>query len=92
MKVNTQHSIRMLALMVVSSAFIGLTGCATTAQFEELQTKINAVASDASSAKADAAAANSKASEALNIADEANKRSLATEERLGRAFNKSMYK
>lgn len=92
MKVNTQHSIRMLTLAVVSSAFIGLTGCATTAQFEELQTKINTVASDASSAKADATAANSKASEALRIADEANKRSLATEERLGRAFNKSMYK
>ncbi|SFD89964.1 Lpp/OprI family alanine-zipper lipoprotein [Nitrosomonas sp. Nm166] len=96
MKEKNKHPVRMLTLVVVAGTCIGLTGCATTGQFEELQNKINAVAADAAAAKAEAAAANAKANDAVRIADEANRRSEKTESetksRLDNMFKKSMYK
>lgn len=92
MKEKIKHPVRMFTLAAMASAFIGLTGCATTGQLEELQTKVNAVAADAAAAKAEAAAANAKASDAIRIADEANRRSMDTESKIDRMFKKAMHK
>ena len=96
MKEKIKHPVRMLTLVAVAGAFIGLTGCATTGQLEEHQTKIAAdIASakaDATAAKAEAAAASAKANEAVDIANEANKRSKDNKEEINRAFHKRMYK
>ncbi len=92
MKEKIKHPVRILTLAVIAGAFIGLTGCATTAQFDELQAKINAAAADASAAKAEAAAASAKANDAIRIADEANRRSMETESKIDRMFKKAMHK
>lgn len=103
MKGKIQHPVRMLTLAAIAGAIIGLTGCATTGQLEELQNKVNAdiaaVKADAAAAKAaaDAAkaaadAANAKANDALRIADEANRRSIDTESKIDRMFKKAMHK
>ncbi|MBP6059101.1 MAG: hypothetical protein KA524_11985 [Nitrosomonas sp.] len=92
MKEKIKHPVRIFTLAAMASAFIGLTGCATTGQLEELQTKVNAVAADAAAAKAEAAAANAKASDAIRIADEANRRSMDTESKIDRMFKKAMHK
>ncbi|MBA3755128.1 MAG: hypothetical protein H0X02_02360 [Nitrosomonas sp.] len=96
MKEKIKHPVRMLTLVVIAGAFIGLTGCATTGQIEEHQTKIAAdIASakaDAAAAKAEAAAASAKANEAVSIANEANGRSKETESKIDRMFKKAMYK
>ena len=42
MKEKIKHPVRMLTVAVIAGASIGLTGCASTGQFEELQTKVNA--------------------------------------------------
>ncbi len=92
MKDSFKHPVRTLTVVALASSLIGLTGCATTAQFEELQNKVNAVAADASAAKAEAAAANAKANDAVRIADEANRRSMETESKIDRMFKKAMHK
>ncbi len=96
MKEKIQHPVRMLTLAAIAGAFIGLTGCATTGQLEELQNKVNAdiaaAKADAAAAKSEAAAANAKAGDALRIADEANRRSRDTESKIDRMFKKAMHK
>ncbi len=92
MKEKNKHPVRMLTLSVMAGVYIGLAGCATTGQFEELQNKINAVAADAAAAKAEAAAASAKANDAVRIADEANRRSMETESKIDRMFKKAMHK
>ncbi|TXI18428.1 MAG: hypothetical protein E6Q62_06685 [Nitrosomonas sp.] len=92
MKEKIKHPVRVLTLAAITGAFIGLTGCATTAQFDELQAKVNAAAADASAAKAEAAAASAKANDAVRIADEANRRSMDTESKIDRMFKKAMHK
>jgi|CXWL01.1.fsa_nt_gi murein lipoprotein len=96
MKEKIKNPVRMLTLAAIAGAFIGLTGCATTTQLEELQTRVNsdiaAVRAEASSAKAEAAAANAKANDAIRIADEANRRSMDTESKINNMFNKAMHK
>ncbi|MDV6342584.1 Lpp/OprI family alanine-zipper lipoprotein [Nitrosomonas sp. Is35] len=96
MKGKIQHPVRMLTLAAIAGAIIGLTGCATTGQLEELQNKVNAdiaaVKADAAAAKAAADAANAKANDALRIADEANRRSIDTESKIDRMFKKAMHK
>lgn len=92
MNKKIKHPVRMLTLAAVAGSFIGLTGCATTTQFEELEAKVNAVAADAAAAKAEAAAANAKANDAVRIADEANRRSMETESKIDRMFKKAMHK
>lgn len=92
MKENIKHPVRMLTLAALASAFVGLSGCATTGQVEELQTKINAVAADAAAAKSAADAANAKADSAVRVAEEANKRSIDTETKIDRMFKKAMHK
>ena len=92
---NVKNALTIVAL----GATVALTGCATTAQFDELKAEVNAIKSDISSAKADAAAAraaadnaNRVAAEARDIANQANARSIEEETRIDRAFKKSMYK
>lgn len=87
-----KHPVRVLTVAALAGAFIGLTGCATTGQFDELQNKINAAAADAAAAKSEAAAASAKANDAMRIADEANRRSMETESKIDRMFKKAMYK
>ena len=92
MKEKNKHSVRMLILALVAGAYIGLTGCATTGQHEELQTRIDTAAADAAAARAEASAASAKANEAISIANEANNRSIETESKIDRMFKKAMYK
>ncbi|OQW41707.1 MAG: hypothetical protein A4S08_02365 [Proteobacteria bacterium SG_bin4] len=96
MKGKIQHPVRKLTLAVVAGAFIGLTGCATTAQLEELQNKVNAdiasVKADAAAARQAADAANARANEAVRIAEDANRRSMDTAEKIDRIFKKAMHK
>jgi murein lipoprotein len=92
MKEKIKHPVRNLLVATGVIACLGLTGCATTGQLEELQAKINAAAADAAAAKADAAAANAKANDAVRIADEANRRSMETESKIDRMFKKAMHK
>ncbi len=96
MKGKIQHPVRKLTLAAIAGAFIGLTGCATTGQLEELQNKVNAdiaaAKADAAAAKSEAAAASAKANDALRIADEANRRSMDTESKIDRMFKKAMHK
>ena len=87
---------RTLALVVTMGAIIGLTGCATTGDLDsartDLQSQIDRLSSDVAAAKSDAAAANAKANDAINIANEANRRSMDTEEKIDRMFRKTMQK
>lgn len=96
MKGRIQHPVRKLTVAVIAGAFIGLTGCATTGQLQELEDRLKgdiaAAKADAAAAKADAASANAKANEALSIANEANQRSMNTESKIDRMFKKAMHK
>ena len=96
MKGKIQHPVRKLTVAVIAGAFIGLTGCATTGQLQELEDRLKgdiaAAKADAAAAKADAASANAKANEALSIANEANQRSMNTESKIDRMFKKAMHK
>ena len=92
----TQDIKRKLVLVVATGAFIGLTGCATTGDLDsargDLQSQIDRLSADVATAKSDAAAANAKADEAVNIANEANRRSMDTAEKIDRMFKKTMQK
>ena len=96
MKGRIQHPVRKLTVAVIAGAFIGLTGCATTGQLQEVEDRLKgdiaAAKADAAAAKADAASANAKANEALSIANEANQRSMNTESKIDRMFKKAMHK
>lgn len=96
MKGRIQHPVRKLTVAVIAGAFIGLTGCATTGQLQELEDRLKgdiaAAKADAAAAKADAAAANAKANEALGVANEANRRSMDVESKIDRMFKKAMHK
>ena len=81
------------------SAFVALSGCATTGQLEELKHELNAVKADANEAKVSAARANAAANEAkdtanraLSTANEANARSIETETKIDRMFKRAMHK
>jgi murein lipoprotein len=89
MKGRIQHPGRKLALAVIVGAFVGLTGCASTGQLQELEDRLKG---DIAAAKADAAAASAKANEALGVANEANRRSMDTESKIDRMFKKAMHK
>lgn len=89
MKGRIQHPGRKLALAIIVGAFVGLTGCASTGQLQELEDRLKG---DIAAAKADAAAASAKANEALSVANEANRRSMDTESKIDRMFKKAMHK
>ena len=96
MKGKIQHPVRKLTMAVIAGAFIGLTGCATTGQLQELEDRLKgdiaaakadaaAAKSDAAAARADAAAANNTANQALGAANDANSK-------IDRMFKKAMHK
>ncbi len=93
---DTKRTLRTLTLVASIGAFIGLTGCATTGDVDsaraDLQSQIDRLSADVASAKSDAAAANAKANDAINIANEANRRSMDTAEKIDRMFKKTMQK
>ena len=92
----TQNIKHKLALIVTIGAFIGLTGCASTGDLDsaraDLQSQIDRLSADVATARSDAAAANAKADEAVNTANEANRRSMDTAEKIDRMFRKTMQK
>ncbi len=92
MNKRIKRQLRLLTIAAATGAFIGLSGCASTGDFDKLQSQINAVAADAAAAKAEAAAASAKADQAFNTAMEANKRSQDTEAKIDNMFKKAMHK
>ena len=92
MNKRIKRQLRLLTIAAATGAFIGLSGCASTGDLDNLQSQINAAAADAAEAKATAAAASSKADDAFNTAMEANKRSMDTEARIDNMFKKAMHK
>ncbi len=87
---------RMLALIVSAGAFIAVTGCATTEELNalraDLQSQIDNMSADVAAAKSDAAAANAKSNDAINMANESNRCCMDTNEKIDRMFKKSMQK
>ncbi len=96
MNKRIKRQLRLLTIAAATGAFIGLSGCASTSDFDSLQSQlnaqINAAAADAAAAKAEAAAASAKADQAFNTAMEANKRSMDTEAKIDNMFKKAMHK
>jgi len=99
MKGTTLYRSRMLAIVAATSIVVGLGGCATTSELNNLRAEVDAVKADASSAKAEAAAASqtanaakAMASDAVNTANEAKATSEETETKIDRMFKKAMYK
>ena len=81
-----------VAIGSLAVSLLGLVGCATNGDIEQLEGELARVnsaaeqaAADAASAKADAAAARSAAESAAQSAEDTN-------EKLDRMFKKSMYK
>jgi len=73
-------------------ALVGVGGCATTGDLEELRAEIARVNATAEQAAADAASARTDAGAARGAAEEARDAAEETEEKLDRMFKKSMYK
>lgn len=92
MNKRIKRQFQLLTIAAATGALIGLSGCASTGDVDNLQSQINAAAADAAAAKAAAAAANSKADDAFNAAMEANKRSMDTEAKIDNMFKKAMHK
>jgi len=92
MNKRIKRQFRLLTIAAATGALIGLSGCASTGDLDNLQSQINAAAADAAAAKANAAAASSKADQAFNTAMEANKRSMDTEAKIDNMFKKAMHK
>lgn len=95
---NTKNK-RMLVLTVLAGTIIGLSGCASTDQINNLQSQIDSMKSDIAAARSDAASVSAKADDAIatsntavNVANEANKRSIETESKIDNMFKKAMYK
>ncbi len=92
----TRYIKRTLALAVITGAFITMTGCATMEELNDLradlQSQIDGMKSDVAAAKSDAASANAKSNDAVNLANEANRCCIHTNEEIDRMFKKSMQK
>lgn len=73
-------------------AVVGLAGCATSGDLQELRDEVARVNSTAEQAAADASAAKADAAAARAAAEEAQATSNETSEKLDRMFKKSMYK
>ncbi len=90
---------RKIGLMALVGAVIGLSGCATTEQVDNLQSQIDSLKADVASARSEAASVSAKADDAIetsniavNVANEANRRSIETESKIDRMFKKAMHK
>ena len=98
---NTRN-IRKIGLMALVGALIGLSGCATTDQVDNLQAQIDSLKSmkaDVAAASSEAASVSAKADDAIEtsniavgVANEANRRSIETESKIDRMFKKAMHK
>ncbi len=95
---NTKN-MRKIGLMALVGALIGLSGCATTEQVDNLQSQIDSLKADVASARSEAASVSAKADDAIetsniavSVANEANRRSIETESKIDRMFKKAMYK
>ncbi len=95
---NTKN-IRKIGLTALAGALIGLSGCATTEQVDNLQSQIDSLKSDVAAARSEAASVSAKADDAIEtsniavgVANEANRRSIETESKIDRMFKKAMHK
>lgn len=92
MKGTPLYRSRMLAIVAATSVVIGLGGCATTSDLNELRTEVDAAKSEAAAATQTANEAKAMASDAMNTANEAKATSEETETKIDRMFKKAMYK
>lgn len=90
---------KMVTMLALVGACVGLSACATTGEVEALRTRVDALESGVSAAKSDAAAARATANDAVNTANqamdkanEANARSIDTETKIDRMFKRAMHK
>jgi murein lipoprotein len=92
MNITKKYRLSMPVIAAVLVASAGMSGCATTQQITDLQTRVDAVAADAQAAKADAAEAKAMAQKAMDTANDAKATSEATDAKIDRMFKKAMYK
>ena len=92
MTVNTTKRMQKIALISLAAGVVGLTGCATTGDLDNLRTQVDAASAEASAAKAEAAEAKAMAAQAINTANEAKATSDDTEMKIDRMFKKAMHK
>lgn len=85
---HLKSTVSILALAGV----VGLTGCATTSDLNQLRSEVEAAQATADRAEAKADAAASDASAALATANEAKATADETDEKVNRMFKKAMYK
>lgn len=90
---------KIVSMLVVVGACVGLSACATTGELDTLKSRVDALESNVATAQSDAAAARATSNDAVNIANqamdranEANARSIDTETKIDRMFKRSMYK
>ncbi len=92
-------NLRKIGLMALVVALIGLSGCATTEQIDNLQAQIDSMKADVAAARSESASVSAKADDAIetsniavSVANEANRRSIETESKIDRMFKKAMHK
>lgn len=90
---------RMVSMLALVGACVGLSACATTGDVDALRSRVDALESNVSAVQSDAAAARATANDAVNIANqamdkanEANARSIDTETKIDRMFKRAMHK
>lgn len=81
-----------VAIGSLALSLVGLAGCATNGDIEQLESELARVNSAAEQAAADAASAKADAAAARAAAEEAAETAQDTNEKLDRMFKKSMYK
>jgi murein lipoprotein len=96
MKESLMNRSRVLALVVITGVYAGLTGCATNGDIEALRSEIAQNKKDTATATAaatrDAADAKAIAQNAVTTANAAKATSDDTASKLDRMFKKAMYK
>ena len=92
MKESLMNRSRVLALVVITGVYAGLSGCATNGDIEALRTEINQNKKDTAAAARDAADAKAMSQSAVSTANEAKAMSADTASKLDRMFKKAMYK
>jgi murein lipoprotein len=88
-----------MAVLALLGFCVGLSGCATTGDFNALKSRVDALEASVSATQSDAAAARSAANDAVSTANramdkanEANARSIETETKIDRMFKRAMHK
>jgi murein lipoprotein len=96
---NMKNPLKQVLLIVLLAVTVGVAGCATTQEVEQLRTDVKAAADRAASAEATANAAKQEAAAARAAAERAEQAAMdakaaaeATDEKIDRMFKKTMNK